>query len=133
MSLEGTFRSYFGAVCVPILDKADGTISNVTHDWANAMGSLGAGLAVTTMRLQIRNKRVDLAKERLAELALKNNCQWALFVDDDTILPPDTLLKMVKLWKSDPKYKVISGVYWSKSNPPVPGPLCNLKLSLSNY
>ncbi len=120
MSLDGTFRSYFGAVCVPILDKADGTISNVTHDWANAMGSLGAGLAVTTMRLQIRNKRVDLAKERLAELALKNNCQWAFFVDDDTIPPPDTLLKMVKLWKSDPKYKVISGVYWSKSNPPVP-------------
>lgn len=120
MSLEGTFRSYFGAVCVPILDKADGTISNVTHDWANAMGSLGAGLAVTTMRLQIRNKRVDLAKERLAELALKNNCQWAFFVDDDTIPPPDTLLKMIKLWKSDPKYKVISGVYWSKSNPPVP-------------
>jgi hypothetical protein len=32
MSFNGTFRSYFGAVVVPILDKGDGTISNVTHD-----------------------------------------------------------------------------------------------------
>jgi len=117
---DGTFRSYFGAVAVPILDKGDGTISNVTHDWANATAALGGGLAVTVLRLQIRNYKVDIAKERLAELALANHVQWVFFLDDDVIPPPDTLLKMVRLWRSDPKYKVISGVYWSKSDPPVP-------------
>jgi len=117
---EGAFRSYFGAICVPILDKGDGTISNVTHDWANAAATLSGGLAVTVMRLQIRNFRVDLAKERLAEMAVANHCQWAFFLDDDVICPPETLMKMTRLWKSDPKYKVISGVYWSKSDPPVP-------------
>ena len=117
---DGTFRSYFGAICVPILDPGDGTISNVTHDWSNATSTLGAGLAVTVLRLQIKNRRVDIAKERLAELCLKNKVQWAFFLDDDTIPPSNTLLKMIKLWRSDSKYKVISGVYWSKSNPPVP-------------
>jgi len=120
MAFEGTFRSYFGAVCVPILDNGDGTVSNVTHDWANSAASLGGGLAVTVLRLQIRNFRVDLAKERLAELALANHVHWMFFLDDDVICPPDTLLKMIKLWRSDPKYKVISGVYWSKSDPPHP-------------
>ncbi len=119
-ALAGTFRSYFGAVCVPILDKADGTISNVTHDWANATSALGGGLAITILRLQIRNYRVDIAKQKLAEMAVANNCQFLFMLDDDVLCPPDTLLKMIKLWKSDPKYKIISGVYWSKSNPPLP-------------
>jgi predicted SAM-dependent methyltransferase len=118
--LEGTFRSYFGAVAVPILDKGDGTISNVTHDWANAMAALSGGLAVTILRLQIRNYRSDVAKERLAEMALANHCDFVYFADDDVIPPPDTLIKMVRLWRSDPKYKIISGIYWSKSDPPVP-------------
>ena len=117
---NGTFRSFFGAIAVPILDKGDGTISNVTHDWSNSMAGLGGGLGVTVLRLQIRNYRVDIAKERLAEMAIKNGCQWMLFVDDDTILPQNALMKMIKLWKSDPKYKVISGVYWSKSDPSFP-------------
>lgn len=119
-ALNGTFRSYFGAICVPILDKGDGTISNVTHDWANAAAGLGGGLAVTVLRLQLRNQRVDLAKERLAEMALQNNVDWLFFLDDDVVPPPDTIMKMVQLWRSDPKYKIISGVYWSKSDPPVP-------------
>jgi len=118
--MNGTFRSYFGAICVPILDKGDGTISNVTHDWSNAMAGLGGGLAVTVMRLEIRNHRVDIAKERLAELAISNGCQWALFVDDDVIPPGNGLFKMIKLWRSDPKYKIISGVYYSKSDPALP-------------
>jgi predicted SAM-dependent methyltransferase len=117
---DGKFRSYFGAVCVPILDPGDGTISGVTHDWANATAALGGGLAVTVLRLQLRNRRVDIAKQRLAELAIQNRAQWAFFLDDDVLCPPDTLMKMIKLWKSDSKYKVISGVYWSKSEPPMP-------------
>lgn len=118
--IQGTFRSYFGAICVPIVDKGNGTISNVTHDWASAKSSLGGGLAVTMLNLQIRNYRVDLAKEKLAEMALANNVDFLFFLDDDVLCPPDTLLKMVKLWQSDPKYSVISGVYWSKSDPAVP-------------
>jgi len=120
MNFNGTFRSYFGAVCVPVLDKGDGTISTVTHDWANSAAAMSGGLAVTVMRLQIANYRVDIAKERLAELAVMNNAQWAFFLDDDVCPPADTLLKMIKLWKSDDKHQVISGVYWSKSDPSVP-------------
>ena len=118
--IDGTFRSYFGAICVPILDKGDGTISNVTHDWSNAMSNLGGGLAVTIMRLEIRNYRVDIAKQRLAEMAVANGAQWALFVDDDVLPPPNGLFKMIKMWKSDPKFKIMSGVYFSKSDPSLP-------------
>lgn len=120
MQTSGTFRSYWGAVAVPILDKGDGTISNVTHDWSNAAAGLSGGLAITILRLQIKNYRVDIAKERLAELAISNNCDFVFFLDDDVICPPDTLIKMIRLWRSDPKYKIISGVYWSKSEPSMP-------------
>ena len=116
---SGTFKSFFGAVAVPILDKGDGTISTVTHDWANAAAGMGGGLAITILRLQIRNRRVDVAKERLAELAIANNAQFVFFLDDDVIPPPDALMKMLKLWKSDPKYNIISGVYFSKSDPTI--------------
>ena len=77
---KGTFRSYFGAVGIPILDPGNGKISNITHDWANASAGLGGGLAVTVLRMEIRNYRVDIAKERLAEMALKNNCQFVFFL-----------------------------------------------------
>jgi len=118
--MNGTFRSYFGAIAVPILDKGNGQISCVTHDWANAMGSLGGGLAVTNIRLEVRNKRVDIAKEQLVDEALKNNCEFIIFIDDDTIPPSDALMKMITLWKNDPDKKIISGVYWSKSDPSFP-------------
>lgn len=117
---EGTFRSYYGAVLVPVLDKGNGTISNVTHDWASASAALGGGLAVTIQRMSIRNYRVDIAKERLAEMAIANGCQFMMFLDDDVLPPTDALMKMINLWRSDPKYKIISGVYWSKSPTSVP-------------
>lgn len=117
---NGTFRSYWGAIGVPILDKGDGTISNVTHDWANATAGLSGGLAITIMRLSIKNYRVDVAKERLAEMAIANGCQFILFIDDDVIPPADGLLKMIRRWRDDPKYQLQTGVYWSKSEPPHP-------------
>lgn len=115
----GSFRRYLGALCVPVVDTPHGK-SVVTHEWAGASANMGAGLAVTMNRMYVKNYRVDIAKEKLAEQALANNCKFALFLDDDVIPPGDALLKMVELWRSDPKYKVISGVYWSKSVPSVP-------------
>lgn len=119
-NVHGTFRSYWGAIGVPVLDKGDGTISGVTHDWANATASLSGGLAITVMRMNVRNLRVDVAKERICEMAIQNGCQFVLLIDDDVIPPHDGLMKMLRLWKSDAKYSIISGVYFSKSDPPMP-------------
>jgi predicted SAM-dependent methyltransferase len=117
---DGTFRSYFGAIGIPTLDSGDGSASHVTHEWANAVSALGGGLAITTMRIQQRNRRVDIAKNMIVESAIKNGCQFVLLIDDDVMPPPDGLMKMLRLWKSHPKYKIISGVYWSKSDPTMP-------------
>lgn len=118
---DGLFRSYFGAICVPQIDKGDGTISSVTHDWANAMSSVGGGLAVTVLRLNIRNRSVGQAKQAMAEMAVASGCQWAFFVDDDVLVPGDALMKMIQRWRMDPqKYAIQNGVYWSKSEPPQP-------------
>lgn len=117
----GLFKSYFGAICVPQIDKADGTISSVTHDWANAAAGLGGGLAVTVLRLNVKNRKVGEAKQAMAEMAVNSGCQWAFFLDDDVLVPPDALMKMIQRWRQDPeKYKIQNGVYWSKSEPPQP-------------
>jgi len=116
----GLFKSYFGAICVPQLDNANGEVSKVTHDWAHSMAGIGGGLAVTVLRLSVKNREVGQAKEKLVEQALAHNVQWLFFVDDDVLIPPDALMKMIQRWKQDDKYQIQNGVYWSKSEPPQP-------------
>lgn len=116
----GLFKSYFGAIAVPQLDSGNGEVAKVTHDWANAAAGLGGGLAVTVLRLTTKNRSVGQAKQALAEMAIANGCQWIFFLDDDVIPPGDALMKMIQMWRQDSKYKIINGVYWSKSEPPQP-------------
>ena len=117
----GIFKSYFGAIAVPTLDRGDGTISTVTHDWSNATASIGGGLAVTILRLNVKNRDVAKAKQAMAEQAIASGCQFIFYIDDDVLIPQDALMKMIQRWRQDPeKYKIQNGVYWSKSEPPQP-------------
>lgn len=118
---EGLFKSYFGAICVPQIDSANGQIAHVTHDWAHATSGIGGGLAVTMIRLSVRNREVGQAKEKLVEQALAHNVKFLFFIDDDVLVPGDALMKMIQRWRQDPeKYAIQNGVYWSKSEPPQP-------------
>uniref|UniRef100_A0A6H2A169 Glycosyltransferase n=1 Tax=viral metagenome TaxID=1070528 RepID=A0A6H2A169_9ZZZZ len=53
----------------------------------------------------------------VATLALEMNIPYLLFVDNDTIIPPDAL---IKLFKHMPYGDIVGGLYYSKTMPPYP-------------
>lgn len=54
-------------------------------------------------------------KQYIAEYAVEQGAEWVLFLDDDVIFPPNTLIQLLHRNKD-----IVGGVYWSKSHPPRP-------------
>lgn len=63
----------------------------------------------------VLNKPIAEARNEIVEWALGQNANYIFWLDDDVIAPPDAFLK---LWRH--QKDIINGVYWSKSNPPMP-------------
>lgn len=63
----------------------------------------------------VLNKPIAEARNEIVEFALSQNANYIYWLDDDVIAPPDSFLKMVNHQKD-----IVNGVYWSKSNPPMP-------------
>jgi SAM-dependent methyltransferase len=63
----------------------------------------------------VLNKPIAEARNEIVEFALGQGANYIFWVDDDVIPPPDSFLKLYMHQKD-----IINGVYWSKSNPPMP-------------
>lgn len=63
----------------------------------------------------VLNKPIAEARNEIVEFALSQNANYIYWLDDDVIAPPDSFLKLANHGKD-----IINGVYWSKSNPPMP-------------
>lgn len=63
----------------------------------------------------VLNKPIADARNEIVQYALDQGANYIFWLDDDVIPPPDAFLKMYNHNKD-----IINGVYWSKSNPPMP-------------
>lgn len=63
----------------------------------------------------VLNKPIADARNEIVQYALDQGANYIFWVDDDVIPPPDAFLKMYNHQKD-----IVNGVYWSKSNPPMP-------------
>lgn len=63
----------------------------------------------------VLNKPIADARNEIVEYALNQGANYIYWLDDDVIPPPDAFLKMYMSGKD-----IVNGVYWSKSNPPMP-------------
>ena len=54
-------------------------------------------------------------QNEIVKFALEQGADWIFFWEDDVIAPPNALLQLLSRNKD-----IVTGVYWSKSNPPVP-------------
>ena len=63
----------------------------------------------------VLNKPIADARNEIVEFALSQGANYIYWLDDDVIAPPDAFLKLFNQHKD-----IINGVYWSKSNPPMP-------------
>jgi len=60
---------------------------------------------------------VDEARNELVHIAIKNNSEFILFLDDDIIPPADGLCKMLEQMESDVQIGAIAGDYILKGSP----------------
>jgi predicted SAM-dependent methyltransferase len=63
----------------------------------------------------VLNKPIADARNEIVEFALSQNAQYIFWLDDDVVAPPNAFLRLYNQQKD-----IINGVYWSKSNPPMP-------------
>lgn len=63
----------------------------------------------------VLNKPIADARNEIVEFALQQGANYIFWLDDDVIPPPDAFLKLYNHQKD-----IVNGVYWSKSNPPMP-------------
>ena len=63
----------------------------------------------------VLNKPIADARNEIVEFALSQGANYIYWLDDDVIAPPDSFLRLYSHRKD-----IVNGVYWSKSNPPMP-------------
>lgn len=63
----------------------------------------------------VLNKPIADARNEIVQFALDQEANYIYWLDDDVLAPGDAFLK---LWRH--QKDIINGVYWSKSNPPMP-------------
>jgi hypothetical protein len=59
------------------------------------------------------------AQNLIVKSALEKGSEWLLLIEDDNILPPDAFLR-INEYMRDGKTPVVSGLYFTKSDPPEP-------------
>jgi len=91
------------------------TFGMVSHFFAQARGSQQFPLVSSSADYYVKGKPIAEARNEIVQYALDNNVTYIYWLDDDVIAPPDAFLK---LWRH--QKDIINGVYWSKSNPPMP-------------
>ncbi len=59
------------------------------------------------------------ARNACVQEAVERGMEWLLFIDHDTVLPPDAFLRLNDYMREG-KYPVVSGLYFTRSNPSEP-------------
>lgn len=59
------------------------------------------------------------AQNVIVDLAVKNDFEWLLLIEDDTMPPPDAFIRLEQYIK-DAEVPIVSGLYYTKSMPPEP-------------
>lgn len=99
------------------------SFGQVSINWAMSLTSIAMPINFSNQFHLVMNKRIDIARNEIVAEAIKreDNPRFVFFLDDDVIMPPDTLRKLVHKMDNLPEdIGAISGVYYSKSEPGEP-------------
>lgn len=72
-------------------------------------------LVSSTIDKIVLNKPIAEARNEIVQYALDQGASYIYWLDDDVIAPSDAFMKLYRHQKD-----IVNGVYWSKSNPPMP-------------
>lgn len=81
--------------------------------------NMQAPINCTVGRIKVVGKPVDEARNELVDIAINSGAKYLMFIDDDTLVPHDALLRL--FYQLDGHDEMIaSGVYYTKTQPSVP-------------
>lgn len=87
----------------------------LSHNFYRGTHALQTPFNTTKGILTVSNMPVDKARNILVDQAKKAGAKYIFFLDDDVLPPPYAINRLLRL-----KAMVASGVYYSKSVPPLP-------------
>lgn len=102
------------------------TLGNIRMEWAVARyGQVIPSNYSKVDMIQYLNSFIPMrysiadAQNLIVQEALSKGYEWVLFLEDDTIPPPDALLRFGEYIREG-KYPVVSGLYFTRSDPAEP-------------
>lgn len=102
------------------------TAGNVRIEWVQAR--YGQTVPVNWSQVQINQfmnsyipikYEVGHAQNLIVKAALEKDFEWLFLLEDDVLLPPDAFIRLNR-WMKDEKHPVVSGLYFSRSEPSEP-------------
>jgi len=81
----------------------------------DALGGLRLPAGVATLERSIAfGNYIPAQREIIMQDALEGGYDYLFFVDDDIVLPPDALERLLETIESDPQTAVVGGLYYSR-------------------
>ncbi len=105
-----------GLIAIPSYGK-------VSSDWLQGRQRLATPLGSAVHDYWIvEPKSMSIADKRnhAVKAALEYGAKYLFFLGDDTIPPPHAFVQLLQQMQRNPDKKIITGVYFSRSNPPQP-------------
>jgi len=90
----------------------------VSAHWVIPLLKQGNPINTTIEYRFIIGKEVGIARNELVEEALKMKADYLFFLDDDVIISPNTITRLINI--ADEKKDIVAGVYYTKQIPPQP-------------
>lgn len=87
--------------------------------FSQCLSSIAPPMNFQTSTAVVAGKRIDIARNEIVEQALRAGAEKILFLDSDVLFPPNTFQQLISRQQNN-GHKIVSGVYWSKSNPTFP-------------
>lgn len=92
----------------------------VSTAWARGYRHLGGPLGSTMIEMEVKDRPIAEARNQLMADAVTNGADFAFFIGDDVIPPPDAIIKLLHRAWQHPEIDLFTGVYWTKTHPTEP-------------
>lgn len=92
----------------------------ITPEWQRARTSLAMPPGHAAIEIFADGMEVGVARCSAVQAARDNGLKYIFFIDWDTLIPADALLKLSYFLDNNPDYDIASGLYCMKSIPPFP-------------
>jgi hypothetical protein len=99
---------------------------NVCVEWAVRMAQLAYPVGMNHFWFidradpAAKGSTRDTQRERLAEKAVDMNSEFMMWIDDDTVPPPNAVTELFYVLSQNPKAAICGGIYCTKEVPPSP-------------